>query len=223
MNTNIFIQQLDSILQEFNQFKLKAQHSDLSDLPTIDRQALVTRAISAIHRITTSNSTYAQDLSRTLTNHKSIYRHMEPIMGIIHGLRHDLTQGYINNIVETIHSNIFSDFIEMAQHLCDNRYKDAAAVIVGSTLESHLRALCEKWGVSIEISKSDGHIVPKKADALNSDLASKNAYNKLDQKNVTAWLDLRNNAAHGKYDQYTQDQVSFLLAGVRDFIVRNPA
>ena len=44
--------------------------------------------------------------------------------------------------------------------------------------------------------------------------------NELIQKQITAWLDLRNNAAHGKYSEYTQEQVSLLLQGVMDFIIR---
>ena len=48
-------------------------------------------------------------------------------------------------------------------------------------------------------------------------------YSKLDQKSVTAWLDLRNNAAHGHYDKYEAVQVELMISGVRDFIARNPA
>lgn len=46
---------------------------------------------------------------------------------------------------------------------------------------------------------------------------------KLEQKSVTAWLDLRNKAAHGEYSEYNENQVKQLIIGVRDFIVRNPA
>ena len=45
-------------------------------------------------------------------------------------------------------------------------------------------------------------------------------YSKLDQKNVTAWLDLRNKAAHGKYAEYQIEQVALMLDGVRNFVTR---
>jgi hypothetical protein len=106
--------------------------------------------------------------------------------------------------------------------LLDEGYKDAAAVIAGSALESHLRQLCMKNSIAIEVNPSKG-IQPKKADSMNSDLGNANAISKLDQKNVTAWLDLRNKAAHGRYADYTRDQVVLLIAGVRDFVTRNPA
>ena len=51
-------------------------------------------------------------------------------------------------------------------------------------------------------------------------LTKKQVYNKLDQKNVTAWLDLRNEAAHGKYQEYTKEQVSLMLRSLSDFMVR---
>ena len=40
---------------------------------------------------------------------------------------------------------------------------------------------------------------------------------------VTAWLDLRNKAAHGNYSEYNDNQVKQMIMGVRDFIIRNPA
>jgi hypothetical protein len=42
------------------------------------------------------------------------------------------------------------------------------------------------------------------------------------QKNVTAWLDLRNKAAHGKYAEYQGEQVSLLLAAVSRVMQNSP-
>ena len=107
----------------------------------------------------------------------------------------------------------------MAQHLLAEGYKDAAAVMIGGVLEEHLRQLCLTHGVAISTSKA-GVDVPRKADALNADLAKANVYGKLDQKNVTAWLDLRNDAAHGHYTRYTADQVEIMHRGFLEFAAR---
>ncbi len=107
----------------------------------------------------------------------------------------------------------------MAEYLLEQGYKDAAAVIVGSVLEEHLRKLAEKSGIAL--AQSGGS--PKKADGINSELAGATVYSKLDQKSITAWLDLRNKAAHGKYAEYTKEQATLALQGVRDFAVRHPA
>ena len=61
----------------------------------------------------------------------------------------------------------------------------------------------------------------KKADTLNADLAKAGVYNKLEQKNVTAWLGLRNDAAHGHFQNYDASQVALLIQSVRDFLGRS--
>ena len=139
--------------------------------------------------------------------------------GILSAAREELAGGWLTTTKGLVSAEIFSDFLEMAQHLLNEGYKDPAAVMAGSVLEEHLRQLCQKHSIPTEITKQ-GRPQPKKADALNTDLAKKEVYNRLDQKNVTAWLDLRNKAAHGKYQEYTKEQVSLMLQSLSDFMVR---
>jgi len=54
-------------------------------------------------------------------------------------------------------------------------------------------------------------------------LARVEAYSKGDQKSITAWLDVRNDAAHGQYDRYTAEKVKLVHGVVRDFVNRVPA
>ena len=139
--------------------------------------------------------------------------------GILSAAREELAGGWLTTTKGLVSAEIFSDFLEMAQHLLDEGYQDPAAVMAGSVLEEHLRQLCQKHDIPTETTKQ-GRPHPKKAEALNADLAKKQVYNKLDQKNVTAWLDLRNKAAHGKYQEYTKEQVSLMLQSLSDFLVR---
>ncbi len=119
-------------------------------------------------------------------------------------------------------AEIYGDFLEMAEELLDSGYKDAAAVIIGGVLEEHLRRLCKKNGISTTTVR-DGKANPKKADSMNADLFNSSVYDKLDQKWVTAALDLRNKAAHGLYDQYDKDRVrSILLLSTTNFLQRQP-
>jgi hypothetical protein len=103
----------------------------------------------------------------------------------------------------------------MAEHLVIQGYKDPSAVLVGTVLEEHLRKLCLKNGLTVTVGTAY-----KKADTLNAELAGANVYSKLDQKSATAWLDLRNKAAHGHYAEYTKEQVQIMLDGVRNFMAR---
>ncbi len=178
----------------------------------------MTRAISAIHRISGQYSTYSSEIDRILKGNPDLHLHTSFIIGITQALRDDLNSGYIQSLTEIVHAEVFSEFIDMAKHLCVNGYKDPAAVIAGSTLESHLKKLATKYVVPLEVADR-----PVKAEKLNQDLAKIPAYSLLDQKNVTAWLDLRNKAAHGNYGDYNIDQVKLLISSIQDFITRIPA
>ena len=129
----------------------------------------------------------------------------------------------MGSIKELVHAEIFSDFLDTASYLLEERYKDPAAVIGGAALESHLRQLCIKHEVDAEAADGAGIMRAKKAERMNQDLAKVPAYGVLDQKNVTAWLDLRNKAAHGRFAEYTKEQVGTVIGGVREFIARLPA
>lgn len=139
--------------------------------------------------------------------------------GMLKSIKSEIDGGYLVTLKGIVSAEIFADFLEMAEHLLEQGYKDAAAVMIGSVLEEHLRQLCTKNGIALESFKSE-KVIPKKADLLNSELSKESVYGKLDQKNVTAWLDLRNNAAHGKYHEYEKAQVVLMLQSVTDFMTR---
>lgn len=140
-------------------------------------------------------------------------------LAILRAAKGEIDGGWLIAVKDIVSAEIFSDFLEMAEYLLDQRYKDASAVIIGSVLEEHLRNLCLQKGIPAEIEK-DGKKEFKKADRINQDLYSANAYNKLDNKSVTTWLDLRNKAAHGQYEEYNIEQVKMMYQGVREFTIR---
>ena len=140
-------------------------------------------------------------------------------IAILNSIKNEIEGGWLVSMKGLVTAEIFSDFIEMAEHLLSESYKDPAAVMIGSVLEEHLRQVCIKLGLEIEEEKH-GKMIPKKADRLNADLTKAEAYSKLDQKAITAWLDLRNKAAHGKYSEYTKEQVVIMMQGIIDFMIR---
>jgi hypothetical protein len=151
---------------------------------------------------------------------KTIPDHVQAGKGILNSIKTEIERGWLTTIKGLISAEIFSDFLEMAEHLLSEQYYQPAAVMIGSVLEEHLRQLSDKNGIAV-VEIKGGKPIPKKADLLNAELTSGAIYNKLDQKNVTAWLDLRNKAAHGKYAEFSQQQVEIMLAGVTEFLTRN--
>jgi hypothetical protein len=219
-----FIPQLESVIEMYNGLKSSSKYDDISDAADeLTVQTVITRARAAIERISGSNSAYSTQAKDILNNPKeNDWGKMPRIVGVASSLLNDLKAGYLASLKELIHGELFADFLEMAAHLQNEGYKDAAAVIAGGTLETHLRQLCIKHNIDIEVTTPKG-LKPKKADRMNADLSKINAYSKLDHKNVTAWLDLRNKAAHGLYSEYSKEQVDLLVTGIRDFITRNAA
>jgi hypothetical protein len=185
----------------------------------------MTSLTTTLSRLVPKSSQYSTDMDEVLESHRKTankYDTVDRLAGILRALRSDYENGYLASVQELVHADLFNDFLEMASYLHAEGYKDPAAVMAGGVLEEQLRKLCLKNGLPIEDAKPTGN-EPKKAGRLNDDLAGHGVYNKLDQKQVTSWLDLRNKAAHGQYTEYTKEQVALMLQGIRDFIMRNPA
>ena len=182
------------------------------------RSSLLLR--SAIDRLSPPGSVYRAEsaaVAKKWLPDTGASAHMA-LVGQLTALRADYAVGRLKGIAEIIHADLFADYMAMAEHLLGESFKVPAAVLVGSTLEAHLRKLCAKWDVAID---KDGD--PRKAQMLNQELRMKGAYTLGAEKQITAWLDLRNNAAHGHYDKFVDAEVRLMIAGVRDFISRTPA
>ncbi|MBU1223339.1 MAG: hypothetical protein KKA22_00600 [Gammaproteobacteria bacterium] len=174
-------------------------------------------ALSFIDRVYGSDhSHFKQFLDRTKSSYAG---DAERGLSILRAIRSEIAGGWLFTVKGLVAAELFSDFLDMAEHLLEQGFKDAAAVMIGSVLEEHLRQLCHRHSVDLNDEK-DGQLVPRKADRLNAELAKKSVYTSIDQKQITAWLGLRNDAAHGKYGHYTAEQVKQLLSGVMGFMVR---
>jgi hypothetical protein len=223
MDFTKLIQQLDALLQKFEEIDRIRKYDDFSGLGGDVYIEYVTLCRAAVDRIAGPTSTYADEVRRIADPSARDEGFKIPrLCGVIKALRHDLQNGYLERFQDIAHAEIFSDFLDMAAYLLEKNYKDAAAVMIGGVLESHLRQLCIRHSIEVEVPSGNG-TAPKKADTMNTDLAKASVYSKLVQKNVLGWLDLRNKAAHGKYLDYSTDNVRLMLDGVQNFISQFPA
>ena len=162
----------------------------------------------------------------TQTFHRNLGQHYNS--GVVSGceiletIREDVQNGYLAGYREKVRADVFDDFLEMAEYLLSDGFKDPGAVLAGGVLEEHLRNLCVKHGVDTEIQIGQS-MRPKKSDRMNADLAKMAVYSGNEQKQVTAWLAIRNSAAHAKYNEYSGPDVEYLLRGLRSFLSRYPA
>ena len=210
------IQQLAQVLDRYKEARSDGS-DDLHGHPQSEQSEVYTSLAAAIERLAPPGTHYYTSYLDERKDGLS-YRSIPYLVGIAQALKTAYESGYLHKIEELIHADLFSDFLDMGDYLLEEGYKDPAAVIIGGVLEEHLRKLCLKNSIDITMNNRF-----KKADTMNADLANSHVYNRLDQKSITAWLDLRNKAAHAQYNEYTEDQVKLALQGIRDFIARFPA
>lgn len=187
---------------------------------TLHQKAFVI-AFRTLQRFAPSDSSYLnlkpeQDSGNSSRRFK---KDLESLEGCLLALKEDYEDDCLTTFEELVHANLFTDILDQAKHLLDNGYKDAAAVTIGCTLESHLKALCTKNG--IDITKDNGRA--KAASELNTELRIANVYPMSQDRQVQAWLDIRNDAAHGHYDKVEKIRVEAMLSELRNFLVRYPA
>ena len=219
---NFYLKQIKEILEEYNDKKGEKSSIPEGGNNDILIHNLITRIFATIERIAGRNSEYYKHALKNASGEWSDSKVLDFLIGTLEGLFNDLKKNYLKSLTETIRGDVFKDYLEMAEHLLNEGYKDPAAVISGSTLEKHLRELCSRNDINIYLPTGTRKR-PKRADQINSDLAKNEVYSKLDQKNITAWLDLSNKAAHGKYNEYNSKNVELMLMGIKEFINKNPA
>jgi hypothetical protein len=221
MNSNLisqYISHLDSIVQTHD----SCIQEDNNEIPDRVAYNLLTRSKEAIEKIGGKESYYSQQSEEVLSENWAVTYKVTVLIGIVEALRDDIKTGFLVSFSELVRGEVFQNFLDMAEYLCQESFKDAAAVIAGSTLEAHLKQLCNKNNIDTSSTTTDSSVRLKKASQLNQELG-KVAYSLFDQKQVTAWLDLRNSAAHGKYNDYSIQQVRQFIEWLKDFTLRNPA
>ncbi len=195
--------------------RVKSTHtpnpSNVIGFPTLDSGSLNEWKVSAenlIIKVAGKESSYYENFIRAV---KGGYQSsVDSGVGILRGLKDDIEQGFLVSVQDLVKAEVFADFLEIAGHLLDNNYKDPAASLIGATLEKSLKDIATKN--CIAFSKRDG------IDDLNKKLAQSNTYNALVQKQIDVWRTIRNSADHGKFNDYTIDDVKNMKAGIESFL-----
>jgi hypothetical protein len=98
---------------------------------------------ATIDRLAPSNSQYRENAKASLKNLGAAHAGNIPVLaGILKALRADYAAGYLQRVEQLVQADLFADFLEMAEHLLDQGYKDPSAVLAGGVLEEQLRKLC---------------------------------------------------------------------------------
>ncbi|MCX6554293.1 MAG: DUF4145 domain-containing protein [Candidatus Aminicenantes bacterium] len=170
-----------------------------------------TEALNLIRRSCGENSDHYKELIR-LAESKEASRNsyfFVHCFGVVEAAQRDFEAGVLFDIRALLSAELLGDFTEQAETLLSANYHVPAASLSGAVLEDILRKLCEKHQIPIPSLT--------KIDQLNADLARANVYNKLVQKRITALADIRNNADHGHFNNFTQADVEDMVKWIRNF------
>jgi len=126
---------------------------------------------------------------------------------LLKAAKDDYVGGYLFNARWLIQAEVFSDTLEQASELLRSGYKDPACVVAGVALETTLKELCSRNGIPVA-----------KLDKMNADLCKSGIYNMGMQKQITAWAERRNTAAHGEWSEYREADVEDMINGVNRLI-----
>ncbi len=155
-----------------------------------------------------SNNHYLRDFEALVKN--QLADETETGLGILRGLKSGIEQGFMKKNIELVKAEVFTDFLDIGEHLLENDYKDPAASLIGAVLEIELRNLCTRNDIPFKSSDD--------ISCLNGKLKDKEVYHQPMRSQIEAWKKIRDKADHGHFDEYTIDQVKDFLSGVRKFI-----
>lgn len=127
--------------------------------------------------------------------------------GIFKAAREDYEGGYLFNIRTLAKAEVLADAMAQAKELLHAGYKDPACILARVSLESALKDLAGKF------SLTEG-----KLDRMNAELCKAGAYNMAKQKQITAWAEIGNKAAHGDWGQYTDQDAAAMVSGVETLV-----
>lgn len=128
-------------------------------------------------------------------------------LGIYKAALEDFNGGYMFNVRTLAKAEVLTDAIDQAKSLIESGYKDPACILARVALESALKDLAGKY------SLPEG-----KLEKMNTELCKAGAFNMAKQKQITAWAEIGNKAAHGDWAAYSSADASAMVFGVESLI-----
>lgn len=194
--------------------------TSIPDGPYIEWKA---QSLAWLESLLTNKHSYYRSFELATEDKRSEARNVEKGLGVLKAAAEDLENDHLSEIGTLINAAIFSDFLEMAEHLLSEDYKGPAAVIAGAVLEEHLKRLCEKNAIEITQTKLGATDRKIKASQLVDELAKAGTLSKAEQHMMKGWQAIRNSAAHSLFNEFETHQVLQMIQGIGNFVATHPA
>lgn len=149
-----------------------------------------------------------------LTFSKNPDRYLPQTIGIFDSIIDEFKKGFFDGFESIISGEIFDSILETGKYLLSEDYKDAAAIYGRIILEQTLKKLCNRQEPPLEFDETT------RTSTLNDLLKKKRVLTQPEWRQNQAWLDIGNNAAHGNFNVYNEDDVKRMLDGLTEFIAK---
>jgi len=179
-------------------------------------QAFRTKVLNLVEHLGVS-SRFAEDIRKG----EGLVSDATKVLGILHGLADDYKIGFLEPVIRRLEAEIVGDYLGQAELLLKEGQPGKfdhvpAAVLLGAVLEQSLRTLCMRQIPALPIMKSTGEKIM--LNGLIDDLKKAGVYNELKAKQLRAWADVRNAAAHGEFTKFTRADVGGMQQGLSNFL-----
>jgi hypothetical protein len=174
-------------------------------------------AMSFLGRVFGQDSTYHQSFKSEVTQ-PTASRTRRGI-GILTAAGKDLRGDWLETTSGAITRDVLTDMLQLAKVQLDSKNLRAAAIIAGAVLEKQLRNLCLAKGIKI-YNEIQNKAVAKKGLQLTGAAYKGQIYNRLENKEMSSWLELYDRAAESKNDDIPAELVKTMVSGVLSFLTK---
>jgi hypothetical protein len=166
-----------------------------------------TNVASLLQRTFGESSVHYKSFEEQRENFSDYEEGFRRLQAVLIASKDDYEGGYLFNVRGLVKAEVLDDALVQAATLLSAGYKDPACVLIGVSLEVAIKDLIQRASLPVA-----------KLDAMNATLCKAGTYNVGKQKQVTAWADLRNKAAHGDWLAYSAADIEDMHRGVQRFV-----
>lgn len=175
---------------------------------------------SLLDQVLPLNSIHRQLLTKEEKSWSSTSR-LKSFVSRLKGLKDDFANGFLSDLSLQVEAELAADYMGQAEQLLiegqSGQYDHVpAAVLAGAVLEKGLRTLCSQQTPPLPLVDGKGN--PLMMSRLIDDLKKAGAFTELKAKQLRAWVDIRNKAAHGEFNQFNPSDVETMIGGISNFL-----
>ena len=142
-------------------------------------------------------------------------------LGILSAARTELQGNWVETTRASITSEILTEFMAMAKTNIEAGNLQSAAILICAVVEKHLRNLCLANDIST-INKQMHSTTLKKPLQLNGEAYKKKLYDRLQNRKIISWFELRDGAEPTTVNEISAKQLESMHADVTKFMSQTP-